>query len=138
MERPQQQTDMAKRPCASPGCPRLVKRGQYCEDHAQYSAPKRNDRVRGGSAKRGYDYRWQRYSAERLRLYPLCADPDNRHPGVVEAAELTDHIIPVSGPDDPLFWDRTNHQSLSRSCHSYKTAKEDGGFGNKSNGIKDG
>lgn len=39
-----------------------------------------------------------------------------------------DHIVAVNGPADPLFWDRKNHQGLCESCHSYKTATQDGGF----------
>lgn len=45
-----------------------------------------------------------------------------------EAAAEVDHIIPVSGPGDPLFWAEWNHQALSKAQHSEKTAKHDGGF----------
>jgi 5-methylcytosine-specific restriction protein A len=51
--------------------------------------------------------------------------------GRVTASEHVDHIKPVSGPGDPLFWEPTNHQALCQSCHSIKTAREDGAFGNK-------
>jgi 5-methylcytosine-specific restriction protein A len=37
----------------------------------------------------------------------------------------------VTGPDDPLFYDPDNHQPLCASHHGRKTAKENGGFGNK-------
>jgi 5-methylcytosine-specific restriction protein A len=87
------------------------------------------------AAKRGYGYRWQKYSAARLLRHPLCVDPDKRHKDVYVAAALTDHIVPVSGPEDSKFWESDNHQSLCWSCHSYKTAKEDGGFGHKGNRI---
>lgn len=36
-----------------------------------------------------------------------------------------DHIIPVSGPNDPLFWQRSNHQPLIHGHHSRKTATYD-------------
>jgi 5-methylcytosine-specific restriction protein A len=39
-----------------------------------------------------------------------------------------DHIRRVSGADDPLFWDASNHQPVCHSCHSRKTATMDGGF----------
>jgi 5-methylcytosine-specific restriction protein A len=42
-----------------------------------------------------------------------------------------DHIIPHKGNMN-LFWDKRNWQSMCGRCHSKKTAKEDGGFGNKS------
>ncbi|WEG14915.1 HNH endonuclease [Pullulanibacillus sp. KACC 23026] len=51
--------------------------------------------------------------------------------GRLEPSRHTDHIKPVSGPNDPLFWDPNNHQALCVSCHSTKTAKEDGGFGRR-------
>jgi 5-methylcytosine-specific restriction protein A len=40
-----------------------------------------------------------------------------------------DHIIPHGG-DMRLFWNRGNWAALCQSCHSRKTAKQDGGFGN--------
>lgn len=40
-----------------------------------------------------------------------------------------DHINPHRG-DLKLFWDTDNWQPLCASCHSRKTAREDGGYGN--------
>jgi len=76
---------------------------------------------RQSASKRGYSYRWGKYSRQRLREYPECVSCGRE-------AEATDHIIPVTGPDDPLFWDSSNHQSLCRSCHSSKTATESNGM----------
>ncbi|WIH86292.1 HNH endonuclease [Brachyspira pilosicoli] len=42
-----------------------------------------------------------------------------------------DHIKRVESEDDPLFYDESNLQALCKRCHSRKTAKEDGAFGNK-------
>ena len=39
--------------------------------------------------------------------------------------------------DDPLFYDKNNLQALCKRCHSRKTAKEDGAFGNKKKDYKD-
>ncbi|ELK38933.1 HNH endonuclease, partial [Brevibacillus agri BAB-2500] len=47
----------------------------------------------------------------------------------VTTATVVDHIVPHKG-DMRKFWDRMNWQALCASCHSKKTAKEDGGFGN--------
>jgi len=42
-----------------------------------------------------------------------------------------DHIRPHRG-DPSLFWDRSNNwQALCSMHHSAKTAREDGGFGNR-------
>ena len=42
-----------------------------------------------------------------------------------------DHIIPIEGQKDPLFFDVENVQALCHSCHSKKTASIDGGYGRK-------
>ncbi|WP_409558335.1 HNH endonuclease [Achromobacter animicus] len=60
------------------------------------------------------------------------------------AAEVTDHIVPhrlaeaLASEDADriataraLFWDRANWQPLCWRCHSRKTAREDGAFGNR-------
>ncbi|MFA5379199.1 MAG: HNH endonuclease signature motif containing protein, partial [Dehalococcoidia bacterium] len=39
-----------------------------------------------------------------------------------------DHIEPHCGDYDK-FWDESNLSALCHSCHSRKTAREDGGFG---------
>jgi 5-methylcytosine-specific restriction protein A len=123
---------VAKRPCAAyPRCRNLVQRG-YCSDCAAKHSPKaKYDETRPSAAKRGYGRRWQATSAGRLRSHPLCVDPDGLHKGRTVAAALTDHIIAVDGPTDPLFWDPNNWQSLCWPCHGHKTVKEDGGFGRK-------
>lgn len=70
---------------------------------------------------RGYGYEWQQYSKEYRRQHPICSDCERA------ATELVDHKQPVTGPDDPLFWDPTNHQGLCWSCHSKKTRRQGGG-----------
>lgn len=44
-------------------------------------------------------------------------------------ASVVDHIVPHRG-DANLFWDQSNWQAMSKSCHDRKTARENGGFGN--------
>lgn len=116
----------AKRPCKHPGCPNLCDSG-YCEKHR----PKRYDPMyekrRGSAASRGYDRKWRDASKAYLRQHPLCVQC--KKDGFVVPAILVDHIIPHCG-DQKLFWDRANWQSLCWQCHSRKTAKEDGGYGN--------
>ena len=80
---------------------------------------------------RGYTARWARYSRQYRKENPLCAGCYRR--GIIKVGGHVDHVIPVSGPDDPLFWEPTNHQGLCIECHSRKTALEDGGFGHEKN-----
>jgi hypothetical protein len=37
---------------------------------------------------------------------------------------LTDHIIPALSAEDPRFWEHSNHQGLSVTCHALKTAED--------------
>lgn len=71
---------------------------------------------RPSPAKRGYGRRWRDASAAFLLKHPWCAC------GCGHAAECVDHIVPVTGGDDPLFWDSSNWQPLSNRCHSRKTS----------------
>lgn len=67
------------------------------------------------------------YRAWYLRRYPFCVECEKE--GKTVLAEVVDHIESVSQGGD--FWDINNHQGLCASHHNKKTAREDGGFGNK-------
>src|SRR5690554_5661002 len=115
-----------KRPCNHPGCRRLVEKG-YCDEHRRQRSQE-YDRWRGSSAERGYGHRWRKYREWFLKQNPLCVECRKR--GKLTPATEVDHIRPHKG-DPVLFWDAENNwQGLCKSCHSRKTAKEDGGFGN--------
>lgn len=79
------------------------------------------------TAERGYGGRWQRARLAYLAKHPLCVAC--RALGRVEAATVVDHIEPHRG-DMVKFWDSaSNWQPLCDSCHSAKTANEEGGIG---------
>jgi len=84
------------------------------------------DKARGSAHARGYTRKWARYASGYLLRHPLCVECAEHERD--QLAECVDHVQPVSGPDDPGFWDEANHQPLCWSCHSRKTAREDGGF----------
>ena len=89
---------------------------------------------RPNSTRRGYGYRWEQY-AKRFRSeseHALCAMC--LQAGRTTASECVDHIVPVTGPDDPRFWDRSNHWALCWSCHSRKTNTTDKGRGRRARG----
>ena len=115
----------SRRPCSYPGCSQLTTE-RFCEVHKKQER-KRHDERRGSSASRGYSFRWQRYRVGFLRANPLCVRCEAV--GKLKPSTDVDHIVAVSGPDDPLFWDPSNHQALCHSCHSRKTVMEDGGLG---------
>ena len=125
--------------CAYPGCRRAVPLGEkYCEAHKErgekqdeLAAKRRESRrlkFKGTSADRGYDYRWRKLRNRFIAQHPHCAECLKR--GVITMATDVDHIIPHRG-DARLLYDENNLQSLCKSCHSRKTATEDGGFGNR-------
>lgn len=110
------------RPCRHGGCRVLTTEG-YCEKHKPTA-----NAGRLSSAARGYGYKWRQSSKLYLAKHPYCAECARQ--GRRELATEVDHIVPHKG-DMKLFWDRKNWQGLCHTCHSIKTAKEDGGFGNR-------
>lgn len=83
------------------------------------------ERARKSSTARGYGPRWQKYRKWFIREHPLCSVE-----GCGSPATDVDHIQAVTGPEDPLFWELGNHVGYCHSCHSKKTVRKDGGFGN--------
>lgn len=107
--------------CNYPGCQSLTY-DRYCEKHKKEMIRIQNDRTA-----KMYTYQWRKASKEFLKKHPLCVHCE-REARLTPATEV-DHIKPHGG-DRKLFWNKNNWQPLCKSCHSKKTAEEDGGFGN--------
>ena len=115
----------AKRPCSIPGCPELTDgHNSRCSQHQQQSQHQHKPKTNITSNQKGYTYRWQIYTKWYKNHNPLCRVCKEKNPSVLTPTKDVDHIIPVTGPDDPLFWVYSNHQPLCHSCHSKKTAQE--------------
>ena len=108
-----------KRPCSYSGCPELTS-VYYCETH-QKKMDKEYNKRRGSSASQGYDARWRKARKIFLNEHPFCNVCGR-------VATVVDHIKPHKG-NMVLFWDRSNWQSMCKTCHDTKTAKEDGRWG---------
>lgn len=83
------------------------------------------NRRRGTGTERGYGHRWKKFRNWFL-TYPcnvLC--------GICGRAEATivDHVVKLSGPDDPLWFEITNLLAECAPCHRRKSIICDGGFG---------
>ncbi len=66
--------------------------------------------------------RWKEIRTKYLREHRVCVECGKR-------SKHVDHIRPHRG-DERAFFDATNWQPLCHSCHSRKTARHDGAFGN--------
>ena len=75
--------------------------------------------------KRYQSKKWRALRESFLNKNPLCKNFAEHN-----FAEHVDHIKRIESEDDPLFYDEKNLQALCKRCHSRKTAKYDGGFGN--------
>lgn len=91
--------------------------------HAE--AIKRYERQRGTATQRGYGAAWKKAREWFLRQPEciVCAC------GCDRLAECVDHIIEVTGPNDPRFMDFENWQAMTSQCHRSKTARYNGGIG---------
>jgi len=103
----------------------MASKGARCEPHAA-KLQREVDQRRGSAASRGYDGKWAKARTSWLRAHPLCMKCESEQR--VVSATVVDHIVPHKG-DRKLFWDSANWQSLCKSHHDEKTAREDGRWG---------
>ena len=83
-----------------------------------------NRKPRDKTAVRGYSGKWLRLRRMVINRDPLCVICQK------SAATDVDHIVPLNqGGTNKL----SNLQGLCHSCHSRKTARDDGGFGRSKN-----
>lgn len=111
----------AARICSAPGCGRLIRGNtRRCPLH---ETPRPKPKYpRESPHRRGYGRDWQKRRARILKRDPVCRSC------FVNASTEVDHILPkrAGGTDSD-----ENLQGLCTPCHSSKTAREDGGFGNR-------
>ena len=102
----------------------------------------RAEQQRGTATARGYaSPRWRAFRTWWLAEHPLCGTraDGQRHPEHSECAAArrpvfgnhVDHIVPVTGPDDPRWFDPLAVQTLCVTDHSRKTQREQGQGGRK-------
>lgn len=118
-----------KHPCNFVGCPNLTNK-RFCKEHEKLEIQK-YEQSRLSSTQRGYDKTWSRYRKAFLSRNPLCIECEKQ--GRLTPATDVDHIKPVTGPNDPGFWDEKNLRSLCHECHSRKHAKEGRRWGRANN-----
>ncbi|NLC02720.1 MAG: HNH endonuclease [Tissierellia bacterium] len=106
------------KPCKHPLCPNLTE-GYYCDEHKDMEYKPKQSKYK----KLYSSTRWQQLRQYRLNTQPLCVEclKHNRY----TPATVVDHMKPHKG-NEKLFYDLKNLQSMCKSCHDRKTAKEDG------------
>lgn len=108
-----------RHPCARPGCPELITSDRrYCDEHER-TLQRSYNAARPSASRRGYGPSWRQLRLMFLREHPLCA--------CGAPATEVDHIVPLArgGTNE-----ESNLQALCKACHSAKTAREDGRWGN--------
>lgn len=115
----------AKTPCRQQGCRVLLDEPGYCVDHqrAIYKQTKQLSDEEAKERNRFYQRKsWKMARVLHLQSEPLCREC-KKH-GRLVAAEVVDHVIPITKGGDELY--DGNLQSLCKSCHNNKTSKESG------------
>lgn len=111
-----------QRPCRQPMCANTCEKGRaYCEEHSHLE----NKKPVREAYKRYASARWKKARKIYLANNPICAMCG------ADTAKHVDHIEQVYSDNEAKFWDANNRQALCVSCHSKKTARENGGFGNR-------
>ena len=65
---------------------------------------------------------WVSFREVYLINHPNCVLCKEK--GELVRANTVDHVMPISGPDDPRFLDENEVQALCGSCHSAKTRED--------------
>lgn len=73
---------------------------------------------------------WKRASKAFRALHPWCQCEEHQGKIGSPRSECVDHTVRHGG-DRVLFFDQRNWRALSWRCHTSKTNRTDGGFGNR-------
>lgn len=133
------------RACPVFGCPHPAR---ACPQHGMQAATRTFDLRRGTASSRGYGAAWRAFTltyrqtlisldvpraglcGARHPSAPLTTDSQCARDQTFTHGRVVDHIVPVSGPDDPRFYDVSNLQLLcdgahgGRGCHDRKRQRE--------------
>ncbi len=106
------------KPCAWPGCNRLVELGTiYCREHEkQYK--REHNRTRNIDPFYGRNT-WKKVRAKFMKEHPLCEDC--RQKGLVTPATEIHHIVPVAQGGERF--DEKNLVALCHRCHMARHGK---------------
>jgi 5-methylcytosine-specific restriction endonuclease McrA len=108
------------------------------------------DERRESSSSRGYNQAWADYAAALRMEHVFCelcleacgietpiAGQIKLASGRMRSQGVVDHIAPVHGADDPLFWVSENHWCLCQECDAFKSLEFDGRYGKQKRVVND-
>lgn len=119
-----------------------------CPTHGRKAKERAYNHARGSSSQLGYGARWRHFiqwyrdeqvrqgvpraglCGSRLPGAPITQDSACERDGIVCYGRVVDHIVPVTGPDDPSFYDPFAVQLLcdgqagGNGCHDRKRQRE--------------
>ena len=112
-----------KKPCAHPGCPKLVT-GRFCEAHAKADARNYERYRRDPATRKRYGHAWQKIRAAYLAAHPLCEVCQQT--GKLTPAVLVHHRIPLTDGGTHAW---ANLQAMCQQCHSAHHARDGSQWG---------
>ena len=81
-------------------------------------------KIQGGRSKSNYhlynSHKWRTDRRHHLDQFPLCLHCQAS--GIVKAATVSDHVVPVNQGGD--VWDWSNRQPLCKQHHNQKSGRE--------------
>ena len=101
------------KPCKFQGCPNLVERGMFCENHKQVETKRYNRYQRDPEINKRYGSHWRKISAEYRRAHPLCEECQQIFR--IVPATLVHHIKTL---EEGGTHEVENLMSLCDSCHA--------------------
>ena len=115
-----------KKRCKTHGCRNFHhNESGYCDEcTAKYLAlhPKRGDNDRPSASKRGYGWKWQKFSKDFLKLHPTCAICGAPAKCVDHRDIPADVMMDAYGSFD---YDPSHYQALCYKCNASKGKRED-------------
>jgi 5-methylcytosine-specific restriction endonuclease McrA len=70
--------------------------------------------------------KWRKLREFILNESPLCTRCYKK--GIITPAVICDHVIPINGENDPLFYELSNISTLCDECHRIKTRQDNSRF----------
>ena len=106
------------KPCAHPGCPKLVD-GRFCPAHDKQDMREYNRYRRDPETRKRYGGAWRKIRARYIAKHPLCEWCETA--GRITPAREIHHILPLSEGGTHV---EENLMALCTACHSGITLAE--------------